>query len=377
VLSIDALRGVVMVLMVLDHSRDFFFGTRIDPTDLAHSSPGLFFTRWITHLCAPGFVLLAGMAVFFAMDRARDDPGPARRFLLKRGLYLVVLEITVVRLGWIPDPTYRFTLIQVIWAIGWSMVLLSLVTRAGPTFVGVLGLAIIAGHNLLDAIRPEMFGSASWLWVLVHGRAKLEPLPGRIVYVSYAVLPWFGVMAAGYGFGAIFKRSERRQRDVLAASAAALLAFVLIRGLNGYGNAAPWSGQPSDLGTAMSFLNAEKYPPSLAFVSLTLAVLMLLLALLERLGERVDGPLVTIGRVPLFFYLAHLFLLRFTSLAAAYARWGLRAFELPPAGTAGSPEYDLWVIWLIWPATVLLLYPACRWFAVVKRRRDDWWLRYL
>ncbi len=379
--SVDALRGVIMVLMVLDHTRDFFFGGP-KPTDLSQSWPALFFTRWITHLCAPGFLLLAGLAVFLAMDRAADERARAerRRFVFKRGLYLALLEITVVRLGWVPDPFYRWTLVQVIWAIGWSMMLLSPLTLLSPRTVGIVGLAIVAGHDLLNGVQPEDLGAWSWLWVILHGKARLYPTPEHIVFINYSIVPWCGLMAVGYGFGSVFTRWRNQPERIAYLGAGVLVLFAVVRGLNGYGNPAPWSEQPTAVGTVMSFLNAQKYPASLSFVAMTSGVLLLLLAAFVRhepkLASRL-GPLITFGRVPLFFYLAHLFMLRALSIAVAYALVGDRAFMRPPDGTGLSPQLGLGAVWLVFALALPFLYGLCRWFDALKARRDDWWLSYV
>lgn len=375
--ALDVLRGIAMVLMVLDHARDFFFGmTRVVPTDLAVTTPALFATRWVTHFCAPVFVFLAGTSAW--LYRTRHSPAEATRFLLGRGLFLVLLEVTVIRLCWIPDPTYSFTLVQVIWALGWSMMMLGLASRLPRGAVVALGAAIVLGHNLLDSVHAADLGVPPWAWAFVHERATIEPFPGKKVFFSYPVLPWFGVMALGYAFGAVVQtepaaRVARTRRIGLALT----LLFFAVRGINAYGDPAPWSVQATPLLTAMSFLNCEKYPPSLAYLLMTMGPALLLLSVLDtpRPPGRIRSALAVLGGVPLFFYIAHLVLLRYTSLPLAYLRFGAAAFE-PPPGHAGSPDYDLGVTWLAWILAVIVLYPLAARFQRRKELRPESWLRY-
>lgn len=376
--AIDAVRGAVMVLMVLDHARDFFFGFRVDPTDLSETTPILFFTRWITHYCAPGFVLLAGASAYlYGRQRSTAE---RRRFLFTRGLWLVFLELTVVRFGWIPEPSYRFVALQVIWAIGWSMVILAPLSGLSPKALTAGGALVIALHNLLDAFHASDFGPYAFGWAVLHERAHFEPLAGHHVGLMYPLVPWVGVMAVGLGVGELFTRPEEERRSWLLRLGLALtLAFLLVRGLNVYGDPRPWSSHEDPTLTVLDFLDCEKYPPSLAYLLMTLGPILLGLFALERFAipESLIHPLVVIGRVPLFFYVAHLYLLRFTSLAAAYARWGMSAFD--PEGHAGSPEIPLWGTYLAWMAAILILYPACRAYGRLKARRagEWWWLQYL
>ncbi len=375
--SIDLLRGAVMVLMVLDHARDFFFGMATRPTDLSHASVTLFVTRWVTHFCAPVFVFLAGTSARFY--GARYGAAKLARFLVTRGLWLVFLELTIIRLCWIPDPGYHFTLLQVIWALGWSMVALAGITRLPLPGVVAVGAVIVAGHNLLDSVQPSAFGTFAPVWTVLHTRGVLEPWHGHRFFVSYPVLPWIGVMALGYGFGALFERpAAARRRVTFALGAAAIAAFVVIRAINRYGDPTPWTSQPRGaVYTLLSFINCEKYPPSLLFTMMTLGPALCVLALVDgRPTPRIARPLLVFGRVPLLFYVTHLALLRYTSGPLAYVRWGPAAFRLPP-GHAGSPEYPLWGAYVAWLVALVTLYPLCRWFAGVKERNRAWWLSYL
>jgi uncharacterized membrane protein len=373
--SIDLLRGAVMVLMVLDHSRDFFVGLAKSPTDLATTTLPLFFTRWVTHFCAPVFVLLAGVSARLYADK-RGLPA-ARRFLASRGLWLIVLELTIVRFAWIPEPFYRFILLQVIWTLGWAMLALAALSFLPVRVVAALGLVIALGHNLLDPLDRGSFGTLEPVWNLLHERSMLK-LGGRRVFVSYPVLPWIGVAAAGFGLGGWFaKPSLERQRWLMRAGLAACALFVLMRALNLYGNPKPWLEQArGPIFTVLSFLNCEKYPPSAAFLLMTLGPALVALAWLERVPSRALEPVAIFGRVPLFFYVAHLYLLRVVAIPLAIARFGKSAI-MPPPGHAGSPEYPLWAGYLAWVVALIVLYPACRWFARKKAESKSPWLSYL
>jgi uncharacterized membrane protein len=373
--SIDLLRGIVMVLMVLDHARDFFVGLGKSPTDLLTTTVPLFLTRWVTHFCAPVFVLLAGVSARLYADK-RGLPA-ARRFLATRGVWLILLELTIVRFAWIPEPFYRFILLQVIWTLGWALLALAALSYLPVRVVTALGLVIALGHNLLDPIDRGSVGALEPLWNVLHERHMLK-LGGRSIFVSYPVLPWIGVAAAGFGLGGLFARSAaERRRWLVRLGLAALAGFVLLRAVNVYGDPRPWAEQArGGVFTVLSFFNCEKYPPSAAFLLMTLGPALLLLARLERVPERALEPLAIFGRVPLFFYVAHLYLLRVVAIPLAIARFGKSAI-LPPPGHAGSPEFPLWAGYLAWLVALALLYPVCRWFARKKAESRSPWLSYL
>lgn len=373
--AIDWLRGLVMAIMVLDHARDFWNGLRIRPTDLATTTPFLFATRFITHFCAPVFVLLAGAAAY--LYGRRRTASERTRFLLTRGLFLVLLEVTVVRMMWIPDPFYRFTVLQVIWAIGWSMIVLALLCHAPRGVVLAVGALMVLGHNALDGVHAKDLGAWGPLWNVLHERAALRPLPGRTVFVSYPLVPWIGVMALGYGLGPLVAESpERRHKPLLYLGLGMTAAFVVLRLINGYGNPTPWSAQRSSVYTLLSFLNCEKYPPSLDYLLMTLGPALALFAVAPGLVSRARF-LVVFGQVPLLFYVAHLFLLRYSALPLSIIRFGGAAFVPPPKGPAGSPELPLYVTYLVWLLTLLVLYPVCRAYARVKAQKKSAWLSYL
>lgn len=384
--SLDWLRGLVMVLMLLDHMRDFLHGASLwhDPTDLSAASTAVFLTRWITHVCAPVFVLLAGLGIHLLGQRGRS-PAAVRRFLWTRGIWLILCEFTLVRLGMAfkLEPGFLGTA-QVIWVLGVSMLLLALLLRLPRGWVLAFGLVLVVGHNLLDSgpvaawmIRSSNIGSS--LWILLHQGGLLHPFgaQGPSVFVLYPLLPWPGVMALGYALGPVFDgEAPVRRRWLFALGLACVGAFVLLRALDVYGDPRPWSLQGSGLRTVLSFLNTCKYPPSLLFLLMTLGPGLLILAWREG---RASGPLgrmlETFGKVPMFFYLlqwptAHGLGLLFHRLAGK-----------PPIDLFGAPSrqsgFDLGVVYLAWGLGLLLLYPLCRWFAGVKGRRREVWLSYL
>ncbi len=374
--SIDALRGTAMVLMVLDHARDFFVGMRGNATNLATTSVPLFLTRWVTHFCAPVFVLLAGTAAY--LHSQKHGLRVTRRFLWTRGLWLILLELTVVRFAWIPDPFYYFSLLQVIWALGWSMLALSALSYLPWRGVVVVGALVVLGHNLLDPIDHwRLSNAAQPFWDFLHEPADLH-FGARTIYLAYPVLPWIGVMALGFGLGKAFEMpSADRQRLLLRLGLACVLVFLLLRGSNLYGDPGPWSVQPrGTMFTLLSWLNCEKYPPSLCYLLMTLGPALLLLHTFERGHASALAPLELFGRVPLFFYIAHLYLLRFSALPLAVLRFGNSAF-LPSPGHAGSPGYGLLAGYAAWAAVLLVLYPLCRWFARKKAQSRSAWLSYL
>jgi uncharacterized membrane protein len=350
---------------------DFGAGSGMDPR--APVQALLFLTRWVARFCAPVFVFLAGTSAYL-YGRGKV-PADFSWFLLCRGLWLVLLELTVVRWGWTFAVVPHFVLLQVIWVIGWSMVALSVLHRLPLHVLAAFSLTMIAGHNLLDGV------AATGWWKLVHGFGQLPPLGNLRPFVGYAFIPWIGVMSAGYCFGSIVLRpAEERRRAFLAIGLSAIAAFVVLRSTNFYGDPGTWRIQPTSLETAMAFVNTDKYPPSLLFLLMTLGPAILVL-------ERVDGmkvgpiarPFVTFGRVPLFYYLLHLPLIHFVVLVAAWSMHGNVDFLLIGLAPMTPPEHDLPLplIYGLWLATVLALLPACRWFAGVKQRRSDWWLRYL
>ena len=371
--SIDILRGLVMVLMALDHVRDFFTDVRFDPLDLSQASGPLFLTRWITHFCAPIFVFLAGVSAY--LTGRRCTCAELSRFLFTRGLWLVVLEVTLMSLVWTFNVRYEHGLfLQVIWAIGVSMIVLAALVHLPLRAIATFSIVIILGHNLLDGIEPQSLGAWAPLWSLLHVQG---PIPHA--FVAYPLIPWIAVMSLGYCVGAQFELApQQRTQRFIYFGAASLTVFVLLRTTNLYGDPADWSLQSTTLHTLLSFVDVQKYPPSLQYLLLTLGTAFLLLATLESARSKFSEVLRTFGRVPLFFYVLHIALAHLAAgiiaLATGYGTALLSDdfMSIPEQWGFGLP-----VVYLAWLLVVATLYPACRWFAAVKRRRDDWWLSYL
>jgi len=377
--SVDMLRGVVMVLMVLDHTRDFFYEAKFDPTDPTQTTVALFFTRWVTHFCAPLFVFLAGSGAYLAGARGKSKPELAW-FLLTRGLWLVVLELTVVRVALTFNPRSPVLLATTLWAIGWSMVGLSALVFLPLPVIAAFGIVTMAAHNLLDGVNPESLGRWRAAWIVLHQPGQVQLPGGWILFVAYPLVPWVGVIAAGYAFGRLLLLEPARRRRVLLTLGLALtLAFVALRASNLYGDPRPWTAQKSDLFTALSFLNCLKYPFSLLFLLMTLGPGIAALALLDRPTGKLTRPILIFGRVPLFFYLLQWPVLHVLAIAMALANgrkvdWLFKSFF---PGTPPGYGFGLPTVYLMWLVVLVLLYPACRWFAGVKQRRRDAWLSYL
>ncbi|MFR0714088.1 DUF1624 domain-containing protein [Enterobacterales bacterium BD_CKDN230030183-1A_HGKHYDSX7] len=371
--SIDALRGLVILFMLLDHVRETFFLHRqvSDPMTIDATEPSLFFSRTLAHLCAPVFVLLTGLAAWLYGEKhqGRSD---VSAFLFKRGLFLVVLEFTLVNFAWTFQFPPSVIYLQVIWAIGISMIALSLLVWLPRPALLAIGVLIVAGHNLLDGLH---FGAESALhvpWAILHDRGWLEVSEAMRLRTSYPVLPWIGVIALGYGLGPWFARgsaADRRQQRLLVVGLVALAGFVLLRLLNGYGEA-PWSVYPDFTHTAMSFFNITKYPPSLLFLTLTLGCGLLLLRAFERAGAvRWIGMLAVFGAAPMFFYLLHLYVLKLLYVTCV-ALFGLNHGDY--FGFDGIAS-----VWLMALLLTAVLYLPVRSFARLKaRRRDIRWLKY-
>jgi len=382
--SIDLVRGIVMILMALDHVRDFFGAPGINPTDPARTTVALFFTRWITHLCAPVFFLLTGTGAFLSLRRM---VGPElQRLLFTRGLWLIVLELTALRcLGYQFNFDYKVTMLVVLWALGWSMIVLAALVRLPPTWIAALGALMIASHNLVDSVTARSFGALAALWSILHAPGTIVANPEHIVFVAYPLIPWIGVTAAGFGLGQVFDwNPERRRAFLLWLGAGLTLGFVVLRSVNLYGDPSRWAAQREGLFTLLSFLNTTKYPPSLLFLLMTLGPALLLLGLADRPTRTLLRPALVLGRVPLFYFLLHLPLIHLLAAIVCHVRYGDAhwMFESPrldqyPFSPPPGWGFSLPVTYLIWILVVAMLYPACRWFAAFKPRRSDAWLSYL
>lgn len=381
---IDILRGIVIVLMALDHTREFTHASgyaynALSPVD---STPLIYATRWITHLCAPTFVFLAGVSVrlqaFGGMQRARL----AQR-LISRGLWLVCLELTVIGFAWsFSIPFLEF--LQVIWAIGWSMVLLAALIWAPPLVSLFVGVTIILASSVLLPLNPDVFGAWAPLWsVLYRGGAFIPDFDHPLIFVAYPILPWFGVMAVGYGAGALFT-SQRRSTNLMVVGLVMLAVFIVLRLPNLFGDARPWKAQDAPLWTLGAILDVTKNPPSLDFVLVTLGLVLAFVPALERLPGRVRDFFRTFGSVPLFAYVAHIVVMHAYAILVRVLGGGdlasmtdtMRAFLVEP-GRFGGFSLEIALVYCVWLAVVITIYPLCRWWSGVKRRRRDWWLSYL
>jgi uncharacterized membrane protein len=396
--SIDLLRGIVMVVMMLDHTRDFVHSAtpQFSPEDLSRTNVALFFTRWITHFCAPTFVFLAGTSAYLQMARGKSKQ-ELSRFLITRGLWLIVLEFTLVRFGFTFNFNYGFFgVMQVIWVIGLSMILLAGLIYLPTVVVGAFGVLMIALHNKLDVYRVEGWRGPdspvptirAKVWMILHQQFEAFPIlwffPSPVVVVIYPLIPWVGVMAAGFAFGAIYKLgSEQRRWLLLIMGGVSSVLFIGLRFINGYGDPSPWLTQKSHLFTVLSFINTTKYPPSLLYLLMTLGPALVALAVFEKSSPERGGLsrfFITFGRVPLFFYLlqwptAHLISVVLHFGFGKPVAWLFQNLGpgVPPPGVG----FNLVVVYLCWFAGIAILYPLCNWFAGVKARRHDWWLSYL
>jgi uncharacterized membrane protein len=388
--SIDIIRGAVMVLMAIDHVRVFSGVPAGGPW------PAVFFTRWVTHFCAPAFIFLAGTAAFLYGERVRDR-GTLARFLLTRGAWLVLLELTVMRFAWTFNFDYaHYALAGVIWAIGWCMILMAGLVYLPLAVVGAIGVAIIALHNITDLYavpltRAASASTLSWLWQLLYfgGDIALGGEDGPHFAVLYSIVPWIGVMAAGFAFGRVMQvNPDRRRRICLALGGGAIAAFLVLRGFNIYGDPRPWGDaarqaaaqKPAAL---LQFLGTTKYPASLLFLLMTLGPTILLIPVLERARGPVARVLTVFGRVPFFYYVLHIPLIHLVFVGLSIARYG----TVIPWMTANHPmyppppppgyTYSLTALYAITLLVVTILYFPCRWFADLKSRRSDRWLSYL
>jgi uncharacterized membrane protein len=384
--SIDIMRGIVMVIMALDHARDFFHSDAFlyDPLDLQRTTPFLFLTRFITHFCAPTFVLLAGTAV--RISEQRKTKKEISWFLFTRGLWLVILEITVVRFGLFFNLYYDVTVFQVIWAIGFCMVLLAAVVRLPFNAILALGVIITAGHDTLHAYNLPADHPYVALWSFVHQFNFVELRPGMSAFVPYPFLPWFGILLLGYCLGAWFRKdfdASLRRKLLVRTGVFAILLFVLLRSFNIYGDPSSWSVQKNGLYTFLSFINVTKYPVSLQYALLTLGPVLIMLSRLEKTGGSALRPFAVVGRVPLFYYILHFYLLHLAAIVLLMIRTGKGWSDIDfhfSAGFGGIPQgtgYPLIGAYIAWIAVVLFLYPFCRWYNNYKSSHKHWWLSYL
>ncbi len=385
--SIDIIRGAVMIVMAIDHVRVYSGLPAGGPT------PGIFFTRWITHFCAPAFIFLAGTGIFFYARKHAD----ASRFLLIRGAWLIFLELTILRLAWTFNFDFaHYEMAGVIWVIGCCMILMAGLVKLPLPVTGALGLIIIAAHNLMDPHFGKLLegmdaNKFSALWKIGYigffaGPVQFGP-NGPNLIVLYSIVPWIGVMAAGYAFGKVLSLERARRKQIcLLIGFGAVALFLTLRGFNLYGDPRPWhspTANGSSMPAFLSFLNCTKYPASLDFLLMTLGPIIALIPWLERVSGFLSSTLVMFGRVPFFFYVLHIPLIHALALIVSKIRLGSISpwlFTNHPMGNPEPPDGYVWslpVLYLVWTIAIVLLYFSCRWFMTVKAKRDDWWLKYI
>lgn len=392
--SIDVLRGIVMVIMALDHVRDFFFKANIvgggasvamDPTNLATTTPALFFTRWITHFCAPTFIFLAGTSVFLmGQKKTKFELGI---FLIKRGFWLVFVELVIITFGWTYNPLFNVFILQVIWAIGISMIFLGLVVQLPFWLIFSLGVIIVFGHNLLDypEINKSLKGGIIADLVYFSNFSVYNLDKNHLVFIVYAFLPWLGLMMLGYCFGKLYNKPVDhlwRRKMLLVMGTVLIVLFIIIRLLKGYGDPVPMSQQArGSVFTFLSFLNVNKYPPSLAFLCMTIGPGMIALALLEKIQNSVTRFFVVYGRVPMFYYILHFYIIHTIAILVFFAQ----GFSTDKIVTPNNPflfkppgfGFGLLGVYAVWLFVFLVLYPLCKKYDRYKSTHAKWWLSYL
>lgn len=384
--SIDLLRGAVMVIMALDHVRDYFHSRAFlySPTDLTQTTVPIFFTRFVTHYCAPVFVFLAGISAFlYGAGRSRKE---LSFFLFTRGIWLLIAEVTIVTLAWTFNPTWHFIFLQIIFDFGISMIVLSGLVYLDRRLILLAGILLIAGHNLLDTIHVPGNGIAAFVWATLH-EARYFTYGYFTVRVHFPVLPWIGILAIGYSLGGLYASgydATKRKKTLLSVGVGAVALFIFLRSFNLYGDPAPWATQKNAFFSLLSFLNVSKYPPSLFYVLVTLGPALIFLALTESLRNSFTEKIQVFGRVPMFYYLIHLYLIHLLAVIAAVISGHKWTDMVLRNRVNATPElkgygYNLVTVYIIWTAVILMLYPFCKWFGRYKSTYQSryWWLSYL
>jgi uncharacterized membrane protein len=384
--SVDVLRGIVMIIMALDHTRDFFHNDAIthDPLDLTTTTPILFFTRWITHFCAPTFVFLSGVSA--ALSSRRKTKKEASGFLVKRGVWLLFVEIVIMSMGFTFNPSYNVVILQVIWVIGWGMILTGLLMRISTKAILWTGILIVFGHDLFNYLTLPKSGIGTDLAnIFFTAKFYIVPLSSRhVAIVLYAIMPWAGLMMLGYAASAWFVNyTPDRRRKILATAGLCVTAlFIILRLINQYGDPAPYSPQRTFGYTLLSFVNANKYPPSLQYMCMTIGPALLLLALLEYRKNIFSSFAKIYGQVPFFYYVLHFYILH-TLLVISFYASGYGTGDITPKSSPflfrpDNSGYSLGIVYLIWAGVVLILYFPCRWYSRYKlSHKEKWWLHYL
>ena len=382
--SIDFLRGLVMIIMTLDHSRDFFdYGVSIDqdPLDFATTYPFLFLTRWITHFCAPVFVFLSGTSVFLFGSKGKTKKQIAV-FLFTRGLWLMFAEIFIILPLW--NFYFSMSFLQVIWAIGLSMVVLSVLQFLPYLLLLCLGLLIIFGHNMLDNISIDHPFWQSLLWSVLHKPGSFQVTHTFMIVITYPFLPWLGIMILGYSLGKIFLPGVQpvfRKKLLISIGMSAIVLFIILRWTNLYGDMHLWSIQKTSIFTVFDFVKTTKYPPSLLFTLMTLGPALIFLAFAEKISNRLKDRIIVFGKVPFFYYICHVFLIHTLSWLLFFAtghRWAELDFtHFRDASIPFGIGYPLWVAYVVWIFVIIVLYFPCRWYSRYKQTHTNWWLSYL
>lgn len=382
--SLDLLRGLVMIIMALDHTRDFFHFDAFlhDPLNLSTTSTGLFFTRWITHYCAPIFVFLSGTSIFLqGMRKKKSELSP---FLIKRGLWLILMEVLIISFLWTFDLHYKVFILQVIWAIGICMLLMGFIIRLPFNLILLLGSVIAVGHNILDYFPKAMPGFAKDL--AFNGNFATHTFFGHHLVIIYPFLPWLGLMMLGYCFGKLYTGDftfEKRRKILLGTGIGMIVVFCLLRMSNSYGNPETWSSQKELIFSVLSFVNVHKYPPSLLFMLMTIGPALLFLAFFEKANNKIATFISVYGRVPFLYYILHFLFLHLLCMVLFMFR-GHSFFEKVPE-IYGIPfgfmlvgeGYSLTAVYIIWISVVISLYPICKWYSTFKKENKYWWLSYL
>ena len=384
--SIDLMRGIVMVIMALDHVRDFFHADAnvFDPTDLTKTHPVLFFTRWITHYCAPTFVLLSGVAI--RISEQRKSKKELSIFLLTRGLWLLVIEAVVMRFSFFFNFYYDFSFLQVIFVIGGSMIVLAALIHTSPRVIAAIAILLLLGHNAFDGNRLVPGDAGFVLWTILNQAGFLQIDPNHALIAAYPLIPWLSIALLGYTLGAWYQStfdSEKRRRYLRITGLSFIAAFIILRGLNLYGDPGDWSTQKNFLFSVMSFINTTKYPVSLLYTLMTIGPVLIILSWMEKANLSLLKPLHVFGRVPLFYYILHFYIIHTVSLIAYMISHNKTFAEVDlhfNAGFGGIPfgvGYSLGIVFIVWICLVLFLYPLCKWYNNYKSTHTAWWLSYL
>lgn len=383
--SIDLLRGLVMIIMALDHTRDFFHkpAWSDDPLNLATTTPILYFTRWITHLCAPIFVFLAGTGAFF--QSRRKSKKELSLFLIKRGVWLLIVEIIIINFAFSFDIHYSLIGLQTIWSIGISMIILGLMVLLPFPVILVTGTLIVLGHNLLDFIEAGRITPIGWWYSFIHQPGFYKLWDGHSLLILYPFLPWAGLMMLGFCFGKLFLKYEGAQRKkmLILLGIGLLVFFAILRATNLYGDAQHWTTQKNGVYSFLSFMNLVKYPPSLLYMCAIIGIGMIILAFMGNIKNGLTRFIIVYGRVPFLYYILHFFLIHLVSSALYLARGHSIAEGIAPKGgflpnfLDPAEGYSLFIVYFIWICVVLVLYPVCKWFSEYKMKHKDWWLSYI